>query len=428
MKIALAGYGQEGRASYEYWNRDGNVMTIVSETDAATDVPEGVAVITGDDAFSKLGDFDLIIRSPGINPRKLPYGDKVWSATNEFFEQCPAPIIGVTGTKGKGTTSSLIASILKAAGKSVHLVGNIGVPALQELSRISKDDVVVYELSSFQLWDAKRSPNVAVVLPFEADHLDVHDSIEDYVQAKLNIVRFQTEADRAIIHVSHHGRQDFPHTDAHYVEYPTDDSVIARDGWFVARGSKVCRTDALKLPGAHNVENASAAIMAASYILSTPSLEGSEAVYNRGLSAFEGLPHRLKFVAEKNDAKFYDDSIATTPGSAIAALASFDEPKILILGGHDKGADYSELIESCARTDTVVIAIGSNGDVIERLCLEAGVSCVRELGGMEAIVNRASDIAGPGSVIILSPAAASFDMFKNYSDRGDQFVRAVNAL
>lgn len=428
MKIALAGFGQEGKASYEYWNRGDNIFTIVSETDTIDEVPHGIATITGSDAFTKLSQFDLIIRSPGVNPRKLPYGDKVWSATNEFFEKCPATIIGVTGTKGKGTTSSLIASILKAAGKTVHLVGNIGIPALEELSRINEDDIVVYELSSFQLWDSKRSPNVAVVLPFEADHLDVHDSLEDYYQAKLNIVRFQTEADRCIAHVSHHGRQEFPHTAAHYIEYPSEESVIAKDGWFVAKGTKVCPTNVLKLPGAHNLENAAAAIMAASYILSNDTPEDKETLFSQGLGAFEGLPHRLKFVAEKNGVKYYDDSIATTPGSAIAALASFDEPKILILGGHDKGADYTELIESCERTNSTVIAIGSNGTTIEKLCQDAGVPCVLEQGDMRGIVARAQERAGEGSVVILSPAAASFDMFDSYADRGDQFVAAVNTL
>ena len=428
MNIAIAGYGQEGKASFDYWNRDGNTLTIAGEQAVIEDAPQGVPVITGPDAFSKLGEFDLIIRSPSINPKKLPYPGKVWSATNEFFEKCPAPIIGVTGTKGKGTTSSLITSILRAAGRTVHLVGNIGTPALAELAKISEDDVVVYELSSFQLWDAKRSPSVAVVLPFETDHLDVHDSYQDYIGAKLNIARFQKDGDICIAHVSHSGLEDFPETEARYFEYPSHDSVYVQDEWFWAREQKVCPVSSLRLPGKHNVENASAAIIAATYALPGERFDDMEQIFSDGLQDFEGLPHRLKFVAEKNGVKYYDDSIATTPGSAIAALASFDEPKVIILGGHDKGADYSELVESCARTATTVLAIGSNGPRIGRMCRDAGVSVVETDGGMKDIVNEAATIAQPGSVVILSPAAASFDMFKSYSDRGDQFVRAVSDL
>lgn len=428
MNIALAGFGQEGKASYDYWNRDDNTLTIASELDSIYDAPEGVRTITGPDAFSKLDEFDLIIRSPGINPKKLPYGDKVWSATNEFFEKCPAQIIGVTGTKGKGTTCSLIASILRAGGRTVHLVGNIGNPALGELAGMSEDDIVVYELSSFQLWDIKRSPHVAVVLPFETDHLDVHDSYQDYIGAKLNIARFQGEGDVCIAHMSHHGLEAFPNTNASFFEYPGHDSVYVQDGWFWAREQKVSPVGALRLPGKHNVENASAAIIAASYGLPEERFDDMERIFSDGLGAFEGLPHRLKFVAEKSGVKYFDDSIATTPGSAIAALASFDEPKIIILGGHDKGADYGELIESCDQTATTVIAIGSNGPRIGAMCREAGVSVVENDGSMRDIVTEAATIAQQGSVVILSPAAASFDMFKSYGDRGDQFVRAVNDL
>ena len=405
MNIAIAGYGQEGKASFTYWNKDGNVLTIVSEQDSILDAPEGVAMITGPDAFSKLAEFDLIIRSPGINPRKLPYGEKVWSATNEFFAQCQAPIIGVTGTKGKGTTSSFIASILRAAGKNVHLVGNIGTPALSELDSISSDDIVVYELSSFQLWDVKKSPHVAVVLMIEPDHLDVHDDMKDYIDAKANIVRYQTESDFVVYNQENELSKEIgERSAAKSITYPFDIGVLS---------------DAVVLPGRHNVQNASAAVAAVREYVS------DEAVIARGLSDFKGLPHRLKFVREVSGVRYYDDSIATTPGSAIAALRSFDEPKIIILGGHDKGADYSELIESCERAAATVIAIGSNGDTIERLCVEAGVPCVREEGDMRAIVQRANETAAEGSVVILSPAAASFDMFKSYADRGDQFVAAA---
>lgn len=408
MKIAIVGYGLEGKASYEYWNHDGNELTIVDERDSIDAVPAGTAMILGADAFSALQEFDRIIRSPGINPKKLPYPGKVWSATNEFFEKCPAPIIGVTGTKGKGTTSSLIASILNAAGKTVHLVGNIGTPALAELPHITADDIVVYELSSFQLWDVQKSPHVAVVLMIEADHLDVHDDMEDYVSAKANIVRHQSERDTVVFNEQNELSKSIGEQSAGTaIPYPFDIGGLAAS---------------VKLPGTHNIQNASAAIAAVREYVT------DEAVIAQGLASFTGLPHRLKFIAEKNGVKYYDDSIATTPGSAIAALASFTEPKIIILGGHDKGADYTELVESCAQSASTVLAIGSNGPRIARMCREAGVAVNETDGGMRDIVREAADIAQPGSVVILSPAAASFDMFKSYADRGDQFVAAVEAL
>ena len=407
MKIAIVGYGIEGKASYDYWS-EGNELTIVDEREAVDGLPDGVPVILGAEAFTKLADFDLIIRSPGINPHKLPYETKVWSATNEFFEKCPAPIIGVTGTKGKGTTCSLIASILRAAGKSVHLVGNIGAPALAELARIKADDIVVYELSSFQLWDVTASPHVAVVLMIEPDHLDVHESMDDYIAAKANIGRFQQASDLMVFNAQNElSRSIATLSAARKFEYPQPIEHLL---------------SSFKLPGRHNIDNASAAVAATQQYVQNPD------VIARGLGAFTGLPHRLKFVAEKAGVKYYDDSIATTPGSAIAALSSFDEPKLIILGGHDKGADYTELVESCARTVSTVLAIGSNGPRIARMCREAGVSVTETDGGMRDIVRESAAIAQSGSVVVLSPAAASFDMFSGYADRGDQFVAAVEQI
>lgn len=410
MKVAIAGYGIEGKTSYKYWNCDGNEVTIVDERSELPGAPDDARVLVGEDVFSQLEEFDLIIRSPSINPKRLPYGDRVWSATNEFFEKSPAQVIGVTGTKGKGTTSSFIYEILKAAGKDVHLVGNIGVPALEILPKLTSDSIVVYELSSFQLWDIRKSPHVAVVLPIEPDHLDVHDDLNDYIQAKANITRYQAAHDVVIFNKNNTVSVDIGHSSqGNKIEYPFGIESFE---------------SSIRLPGRHNIENASSAIAAVRIF------DIDDAVIHRGLASFAGLPHRLQFVATVDEVSFYDDSISTTPGSAIAAIYAFSgKPIVLILGGHEKGADYGELMQLCHDEQVTVIAMGANRDKLGELCAEHGVEYGIEPSEMRGVVHRARmEAKAKDSVVILSPAAASFDMFKNYADRGDQFIAAVNQL
>lgn len=427
MKVAIAGYGVEGKVSYDYWRAQGDEVTIVDERSLSPyDLPYGSSSVLGKHAFKSLRDFDLVVRTPSLPPSSLKGSGTIWSATNEFFDKCPAPIIGVTGTKGKGTTASFIAGILRASGKTVHLVGNIGVPALAELPKITRDDIVVFELSSFQLWDAAKSPQVAVVLMIEADHLDIHRNLEDYVDAKANIRRHQTANDITIYHPTNTLSQriaEMGAAPAARYAIADDAQVYIKENTFFVQDTALCSIDVVKLPGHHNLENACAAISAAlRFTDDTSAIE-------KGLSSFTGLPHRLKRVREVRGVTYYDDSIATTPGSAIAALQAFSQPKLLIVGGKDKGSDYAPLIAQCKATDTHVLTMGANGPKLAKLCRDDHVA-VTELSGttMSAIVTETQALATPGSVVILSPAAASFDMFSSYSDRGEQFVAAVEGL
>ena len=414
MKIVIAGFGVEGQSNLRYFREkfpEADFL-VADEREKVDNLPENVAYQTG---FSGLENADLIVRSPSLPPKKIKTSGQIWSSTNEFFANCPATIIGVTGTKGKGTTCSFISSILHAVDKTVHLVGNIGVPALDILPKIEKNDIVVYELSSFQLWDLQKSPHVAVALMIEPDHLNIHADFNDYLAAKANIAKFQTTDDYVVYNSQNEFSSSIADTSlAQKKEYPfaLSDDIIS----------------AIRLPGKHNIDNACAAILAVKSIL--PNVSDDE--IKRGLSEFTGLPHRLKFVAEKYGVKYYDDSISTTPGSAIAALKAFAEPKILILGGSDKGADYSELAKEIDRQNVrLVIINGANADEIREVLREENVDCEivqLNMAGMKEVTESAKNKAQSGDVVILSPAAASFDMFKSYSDRGEQFVAAVEEL
>ncbi len=419
MKIIVAGYGVEGRQNLQYFRqRYPQAEIMIADQHPVLDVPDDVVVLSGDDVFAtQLYDADLVVRTASLPPGDIQTAGKIWSATNEFFAMCPVPIIGVTGTKGKGTTCSFIASILRAAGKTVHLVGNIGTPALSVLPKIRPDDVVVYELSSFQLWDIQRSPHVAVVLMVEPDHLDKHRDFTDYLEAKANIVRYQ-QANDVVVYDQHnqYSREIATRSLARQVAYlgNVSDDIL----------------DAVILPGRHNRDNASAAVIAARSI--NPAL--SDEVLRQGLAEFTGLPHRLKFVAEKNLVRYYDDSISTTPGSAIAAMQAFEQPKVLLVGGSDKGADYTELAQELARSSSLrkVIVTGDNAKVILSALRQAKVPeelvVHEEAVHMTDLVHVAMMVAQPGDVVILSPTAASFDHYNNYVDRGERYVSAVLAI
>jgi UDP-N-acetylmuramoylalanine--D-glutamate ligase len=429
MNIAILGYGIEGESVYNYYHAkfpDAIFTVYDNKAETKNPLPNGVKLVGGVTDFKGIT-ADLAIKTPAIPPWDVEVTGEVTSMTREFLKTCPAPVIGVTGTKGKGTTASLIKSIFDAAGKKAWLVGNIGVGAFDILNQIKPEDIVVYELSSFQLWDADISPHVAVVLGIEPEHLDVHKDFADYLAAKANIARHQKPTDIVIYRQGNQYAGEISQlSPGSKVPYPDDVTAHVADGSFYYGVQQLCSAGAMQLPGAHNRDNACAAISAA-----WPWVKDGFDI-ERGLMAFQGLPHRLKKVRSVNDVTYYDDSIATTPGSAIAALAAFEQPKVIILGGSDKGASYEELVKKIVEsTVRRVILIGSEAPKIEALMKAAGMARYTNLGTsvtMSDIVKSAADMAEPGDVVILSPACASFDMFKSYSDRGEQFIAAVDSL
>ena len=426
MKIAIAGYGLEGESNFRYFSSNtDNLITIADQKTPSRPIPSGIDTIIGEDAFQRLEGFDMVVRTAGLAPRKIKTDGKIWSATNEFFEKCPAGIIGVTGSKGKGTTASLIASILDAAGKKVWLVGNIGVAVLDIIEQIHPNDIIVYELSSFQLWDIEKSPHVAVVLFIEQEHLDVHTDTDEYVLAKTNITKYQNNDDILIYNQSNQFAKSIAEkSTAHLLGYPNKESAHVNGGYFYYGEQKICSVNSLTIAGKFNQDNACAAIDAVWGITNDSS------VIQKGLNSFSGLPHRLQLVRELDGVKYYDDSFATIPGAAIAAISAFDGPKVVILGGSSKGSNFTNLGLELAKQDVKAILIGNESENIANSCKEAGYNNyeIMEYISMDEVVRRAQSLSAPGGFVLLSPACASFDNFKNYSDRGDKFSAAVNRL
>lgn len=425
MNVAIAGYGVEGRSSYRYFKSHGHEVTVLDQSPGA-DIPSGIPAIIGDHAFDALAAYDVVVRGPGINPKKLQKAGKVTSATIEFMEKCPAPIVGVTGTKGKGTTCSLIHSILTAAGKKTWLVGNIGTPALDVLVDIGPDDVVVYEMSSFQLWDVKQSPHTAVVLKVEADHLDVHNGLEDYISAKTNIALYQHSGDRIVYYSGNDVSKAIAgQSEGKKVPYPSDEYVHVQGKSFCLGEQVLCSTQALNLPGPHNLENACAAISA--------SLEYTRdgAVIARGLSTFQGLPHRIEFVRSVDGVDYYNDSYSSATPATVAAIKAFEQPKVIILGGYSRGIDFASLAQEIKAANVKkALLIGETKHALAEALDKAGYDTyqVLESADLGEIVSAAKAAATAGDVVLLSPACPSFDMFKNFSDRGDRFRAVVNGL
>ncbi len=419
MKIAFLGYGIEAESAYKYFAKqypDADFVVYENKPAAKNVLPNNIEFHGNIENFENI-DADIVVRTPAVNPKNITTRGKVTSVTKLFFESCPAPIIGVTGTKGKGTTASLIAEILKTVGKKVWLVGNIGEPALNILDEVQPEDIVVYELSSFQLWDLEISPHVAVVLMVEPEHLDVHDSFEDYTKAKANITKYQNPSDIVVyLDRDSTSSQIAKVSSGKKIDYHVlDGENIEIDGQFI------CKKNEVGLLGHHNLENIYAAITAAWQF--TKDIEA----ISKTIKSFTGLPHRLEFVREVNNIRFYDDSFSSAPPSTKVAIRSFEEPVILIAGGYDRGLDYSDLAEAINKQKNVkkVLLIGQTKGKISELLTNVPYELMNDF---QSTVREAYKIAEPGDVVLLSPGCASFDMFKNFTERGDEFKNLVNKL
>ena len=430
MNVAIVGFDREGRASFDYFSAKGATITVCDQN-PDIETPDGIPTQLGPEYLKDLDRFDIIMRTPGLHPKIIQaqnpsVQDKIWSGTNEFFKVCPTQnIIGVTGTKGKGTTSTLIATMLEAAGKNVHLAGNIGLPALKILGDVKPDDWVVLELSSFQLSDVQFSPHFAVCLMVVAEHLDWHTDFEEYVAAKANLFANQTSDDVSIYFAENAISQVISESgNARTIPYFSPPGATVDDDAIGIDGQVICKTSELKLLGEHNWQNVCAAVTV------TWQIAQNVTAMREVLTTFTGLEHRLEFVRELHGVKYYDDSFGTTPETAIVAIRAFSEPKVVILGGSDKGANYEGLAKTVKESAIrKVILIGEQALRIQD-ALDAVDFHDYVYGGatMAEIVSSARDIAKDGDVVLLSSACASFDMFINYKDRAEKFTAAVQSL
>ncbi|MFQ5862821.1 MAG: UDP-N-acetylmuramoyl-L-alanine--D-glutamate ligase [Candidatus Brocadiales bacterium] len=359
---------------------------------------------------------------------------------NLFFRLCRAPILGVTGTKGKSTTTALIGEMLHHQGRRVWVGGNLGLgySLLERIDEIATDDLVVLELSSFQLEDLSKlrmSPHVSIITNIAPNHLDRHGSYAEYIEAKRNIIRFQGPNDYCIMNLDDRELRKWPaDTMARVLWFSTKD--VVESGAFVENG-KICLRlserepgeievsclSNVKIPGAHNAANILAASCAA-FLMGA----GGEHI-DRALREFSGLEHRLEFVCDIDGACYYNDSIATTPESAIAGLRAFEGPIVLIAGGYDKGIPFDALAEECLKRTKCVILIGSTaqkiGELIARARRGSDTPEVIFASSLEGAVRSARNLAQRGDTVLLSPACASYDMFVNFEDRGRQFKALV---
>ena len=394
---------------------------------------QGCVLKVGEDYLEGL-EADLVFRTPGMHPNNPALvalrkkGAEVTSEMEVFFECCPCTILAVTGSDGKTTTTTLVSEMLKAAGKTVWLGGNIGTPLLPRCREMKKDDFAVVELSSFQLMDMKRSPHVAVITNLAPNHLDVHKDMEEYVWAKENIFRFQKENDMLILNADNaitagftgNGETKF------FSRRQECRGVWEKDGVIYRNDKPVMEKTDILLPGEHNVENYMAAILAVDGLVEDETIR-------QVARTFGGVEHRIELVRVKDGVRYYNDSIASSPSRTIAGLKSFPEKVLLIAGGYDKHIPYDVLGPEICRHVKKLFVNGATANQIRAAVENApeykpGYPEIVDCGDFTTAVHAAAAAAESGDVVLMSPASAAFDQFKNFMVRGDYFKKLIMEL
>ncbi len=400
----------------------------------------GAELRLGDGYLNDL-EVDVIFRTPGMNfnmpelKKARKNGIAVTSEMEVFFDLCPATIFAVTGSDGKTTTTTLIAKMLEEDGKKVHLGGNIGRPLLPQLDDIGPDDFVVAELSSFQLISMRKSPDVAVVTNVAPNHLDVHKDMDEYIEAKKNIILHQNAFSRSVLNYDNDITFGFKKNvrgqtmgfsmngrvkNGAYMDEKGDIFVAYRD-----MQVPLMNKSEISIMGEHNVANYLAAISAVWGYVKADSIR-------KVAKEFMGVEHRIEFVRELNGVKYYNDSIATSPTRTIAGLKSFNSPIVLLAGGYDKHIPFDPMIPYIIEKVKAIILQGPTADKIEEALKAdknyAGSPKIIRVNGMEEAVKAAKAEAKKGDIVTLSPACASFDAYPNFAMRGDHYKKIVTEL
>ena len=449
--VAVIGIGVSNRPLIELLLSRGVAVTACDKKDRATLgapaeelVGKGCRLRLGPDYLKDLTE-DVIFRTPGMRPdlpelnAAVERGSTLTSEMEVFFEVCPCPILAVTGSDGKTTTTTIIARLLEAAGHTVHLGGNIGHPLLSETGGMKAGDIAVLELSSFQLMTMTRSPHIAVVTNLAPNHLDVHKDYAEYISAKGNIFTHQSASDIAVFNADNEVTRSFVgrqrgtlrtfsrrETVERGAHLAPDDAGEGQAIWISNENGRrqVLSLAEIKLPGVHNVENYMAAIAAVDRLV-------PDKIIRDFAKNFGGVEHRIELVRELDGVRYYNDSIASSPSRTIAGLNAFPEKVILIAGGKDKGISYGSLGPVVNEHVKLLILCGATAGVIR-----ASVEQAENYGGLEIAdaedyhqaVSLARSRAKEGDVIILSPASTSFDRFANFMERGRVFKEIVNSL
>ncbi len=442
-RVIICGIGNNNLPVIHQFLRAGAVVTACDKRTAeqlgqtALDLARaGVTLHLGEDYLHQL-DGELILRTPGMKPYLPEFeqarakGILVTSEMELFFDLCEAPIFAVTGSDGKTTTTTVIAGLLDAAGIKTFLGGNIGRALLPYVEEITKDDAAVVELSSFQLTGMEQSPHVGVVTNVAPNHLDWHTDMQEYIDAKRNLIAHQTTDGRAILNVDNEVTASFAASCPGDVWRFSRRHPVERGCWLDAAGNivisengtdtVVMNKDDIRIPGVHNIENYMAAI-AAVWGITPP------AAIKQFAKAFGGVEHRCELVRERGGVRWYNDSIGSSPSRTIAGLQAFGRPVILIAGGYDKHIPYTPLGPVAAERVQTAILMGATADAIEQAIRTCSDLPIIRVADMAEAVAKADEVAGAGDIVFMSPASASFDMYPNFEVRGNHFKQLVNNL
>lgn len=448
-KVALCGIGKSNLPLISLFSRYGAQVTACDKRtqeqlgEAAQQAKDAGAQLSVGEEYLKNLEADILFRTPGMRfymeelNKFREQGVAVTSEMEVFFELCPCKIIAVTGSDGKTTTTSIIAELLKAAGKDVHLGGNIGKPLLPEIETINETDVAVVELSSFQLISMRQSPDIAVVTNLAPNHLDIHKDMQEYIDAKKNIILHQNAFSRAVINMDNEITKGFA-PDCRGTVYGFSRKQTLSNGCYTEKdgsimmavngnAKKVMDISDIKIPGMHNVENYLAAIAA---VWGAADAD----IIRQVAQSFNGVEHRAEFVRVVNGVKYYNDSIASSPTrTACGTLSLYDEKIILIAGGYDKKIPYEPLGPVINKKVKLLILMGATAGKIESAVknaenYEQEHPDIIRVNNMEQAVQAAYKNASDGDIVSLSPASASFDLYPNFDARGKHFKELVDKL